>query len=219
MREFEGVLTTTVVPFGRYEDAITQAWHHRWTPAAIDVDIAAMQRAREDLATVLASSVTEATTNASGSMFEAVIDELGHGFISSVIDDADSYCERDVLACVKSDDPLTIHFDAADDAQPYMTDWLRTGVAYHEFAHVLQFTNPEPTDVALESFDGDHETMADCFALTFLDGWTLDHRIWVNSYTYWDLNIGYGYECSSSQRDVIRDWYGELGFHFQPISQ
>ena len=100
-----------------------------------------------------------------------------------------------------------------------MTDWLRTGIAYHEFAHVLQFTNPGPTDTALESFDGDTETMADCFALTYLDGWTLDHTIWINRYRYWEVSIGYGYTCNETQRQVVRDWYGQLGFQSRPITQ
>ena len=51
-----------------------------------------------------------------------------------------------------------------------MNDWLRTGLAYHEYAHVLQFNNPEQTETAVESFGGDWETMADCYALTFLPG-------------------------------------------------
>jgi hypothetical protein len=61
--------------------------------------------------------------------------------------------------------------------------------------------------------------MADCFALTYLDGWTLDHKVYVSSFEYWQVSIGYGYTCDDGQRQVIRDWYEQLGFHSQPISQ
>jgi hypothetical protein len=61
--------------------------------------------------------------------------------------------------------------------------------------------------------------MADCFALTYLDGWTLDHRVYVSDYEYWDVSIGYGYTCDESQRQVIRDWYAQLGPQLGEISQ
>ena len=112
-----------------------------------------------------------------------------------------------------------MHFDAADDNVEYTNDFIRSGVAYHEFAHVLQMTNPDATDAALEAFGDDDEIMADCFALTYLDGWKLDHRIWVSSYEYWDVSIGYGYTCNESQKQVIRDWYSQLGYQATPISQ
>ncbi len=135
-----------------------------------------------------------------------------------MLEDADTFCNSDVLACVDSENPLVVHVDAADDGLEYTNDWLRTGIAYHEFAHVLQFTNPEPTEAALVSFDGDVETMADCFALTYLDGWTLHHTIWVSSYQYWEVDVGYGYTCTDAQRQVVRDWYGQLGVHARQIS-
>jgi hypothetical protein len=168
---------------------------------------------------MLAAAGTEAATNVSGSTYEAVTDRLGGGFIASVIGDTGSICEADAFACVSWDDPYTEHFDAASGSAPYMSDWLRTGVAYHEFAHALQLTNPEPTATALASFGEDIETMADCFALTYLDGWALDHRIWLNRYQYWDISIGYGHTCDDAQRQAIRDWYGQLGFAVRPIFQ
>ena len=53
--------------------------------------------------------------------------------------------------------------------------------------------------------------MADCYALTMLDGWTLDHRVWVNAYEYWEVSVGYGYTCNDSERQAIRDWNAQLG--------
>ena len=217
--KFDGVLVTSVVPFDNYQSVAERAWYHRWNPAALDRDIATVGDDTKALEVLLATANTEATTNTTGSTYEAVIDRLGAGFATSVIDDADTLCAEDVLACVVSDDPTTVHFDAADSSLPYMNDALKTGLAYHEFAHVLQFANPDATHTALKSFDGDEETMADCFALTYLDGWTLDHRVFVNRYEYWDVSIGYGYTCNDAQKQVVRDWYTSLGFHVQPISQ
>lgn len=217
--KFEGVLTTSLVPFDQYESAATRAWTHRTNLTAVDREIAGVQAATKHLEDLLSVASTESTTNGTGSTYEAVIDQLSGGFVTSLIDDADSLCEADVIGCVRSDDPLTVHFDTGDNAEPYMTDWIRTGVAYHEFAHVLQLTNPALTEIALESFGNDDETMADCFALTYLDGWTLDHRTWVGSYTYWDVSVGYGHTCDEPQRQAVRDWYGQLGFKLRPISQ
>ncbi len=218
-RGFDGALMSDLIPFSDYEEAAQNAWAHRWDGSKVDEVTESVRSSTRDLATLRSKADAETSTNSTGSTYETVIDRLGEGFVSSLIGDADTLCKQDVLACVTSDDPYTVHFDAASNALPYMNEWLRTGVAYHEFAHVLQFTNPTPTETALESFDGDMETMADCFTLTYLDGWSLDHRVWTSSYQYWDVNIGYGYTCNGDQRHVIKDWYGQLGFQSRPISQ
>jgi hypothetical protein len=217
--KFDGVRTTAIVPFNRYEILAGKAWSDRWSSTAMDRYTAEVATATADLEGLLSAAGTEATTNSSGTAYEAVIDQLGGGFVRSLIDDADTACETDVLACVISDDPYAVHFDAADSSLPYMTDWLRTGLAYHEFAHVLQMTNTGPTATALPAFGDDEETMADCFALTYLPGWTLDHEIWTSSVQYWEVSIGYGYTCDESQKQVVREWYEGLGFHASPISQ
>ena len=136
------------------------------------------------------------------------------------LEDADKRCEEDVWGCVVSDDPFTIHYDAAEtNGEPYMSDWLRAGLVYHEYAHVLQMTNPRATTTAEKAFGGDWETMADCYALTYLSGWTLDHTIWVSDYEYWQVSMGYGYTCDETQRQVIRDWVAALGYQHEPIAQ
>lgn len=216
---FEGSLMSSLVPWDSYESTARLAWSHRWSAGSIDADTRHIESEEAKLQALLAEAATEAGSNSSGTAYESVIDELGAGHVATVIDDADTLCEADVLACVVSDDPFAVHFDAADTALPYMNDWLRTGLSYHEFAHVLQMTNPVPTETALDAFGGDPETMADCFALTFLPGWTLDHRVWVSSYEYWDVSIGYGYTCDETQAQAVRDWYGQLGVHPRPISQ
>ena len=218
-KQFDGVLMANLVDFDSYESFASRAWTHRWDATALDRDTEHVTVATKGLEDLLAGATAQAASNGTGSTYESVIDNLGRGFVASTLDDADSFCEGDVLACVGSEDPYTVHFDAPDSSLPYMTDWLKTGVAYHEFAHVLQFTNPGPTTAAVTAFGGDVETMADCFALTYLEGWTLDHRIWVSSYEYYDVNIGYGYTCGDTQKQAIRDWYGTLGFTSRAISQ
>lgn len=217
--QFEGVLFGSIVPTGRYDAIANRAWTDRWDADALERHTADAIAANEELSAVLADAREQAGGNGTGSTFEAVIDQLGGGYVRTIIDDADTLCESDVLGCVISNDPYLVHFDAADDGAEYMTDWVRTGVAYHEFAHVLQMTNPEPTAAALAAFGGDEETMADCFALTILDGWTLDHRIWVSGSAYWDLSVGYGHVCDDAQRQAVRDWYGQLGYRGGGISQ
>ncbi len=215
---YEGVPLAILIPWDRYELLASQSWARRWDATALDASIASVEKARQELATQREAAEQQAASNASGSAYEAALDSLGAGYVTWVREDADTLCQNDVLACVISDNPLVVHVDAADDGLEYTNDWLRTGIAYHEFAHVLQFTNPEPTEAALPSFDGDVETMADCFALTYLDGWTLHHTIWVSSYQYWEVDVGYGYTCTEAQRQVVRDWFGQLGVHPRQIS-
>jgi hypothetical protein len=217
--EFDGVLMSTLVPYDDYDALAQLAWAHRWNPTALDRDTASAESASRDLEGLLENARAQAETNQTRTTYEKVIDTLGAGFVTTQISDTRKICDDDVLACVTSDDPFTVHVDADEGSAEYLTDWLRTGVAYHEYAHVLQFTNPDATEMALESFDGDPETMADCFALTYLPGWTLDHRIWVNSWQYWDVSIGYGHTCTAKQKQVVRDWYNELGVQHRVVSQ
>ena len=216
---FDGKLFATLVPLDHYDVLAAKGWAHRWDSSQLDRDTAEVAAAKQELDEILLAATAQVTSNASGTTNEAVTDQLGSGLVASVVDDADTLCEDDVLACVVSDDPYTVHFDAGDISLPYMTDFLRTGIAYHEFAHVLQLTNPVPTEAAVAAFDGDVETMADCFALTYLDGWKLDHRIFVSSNQYYQVSIGYGYTCNSDQMQSIRDWYGQLGVRIRPVAQ
>ncbi len=217
--EFEGVMYNTIVPQDRLESLAARGWEHRRSVPAMVLNTNEARALTLELAELLATARDQAATNSSKTKYESVIDGLSSGFVTSLIDDADAICEDDVLGCVASNEPYVIHFDAADSKLPYMTNWLRTGLAYHEFAHVLQLTNPGPTAIALEAFDDDRETMADCYALTFLDGWTLDHTIWVSDFEYWEVSMGYGYTCNKAQKQVIRDWVEQVGYTSGPISQ
>jgi hypothetical protein len=217
--EFDGVLYGDLVPWRDYERLADSAYAQRRDAAGLRERTTQAQAATAELEAKLAAAGDQAAGNASKTVYEKVLDRLGDGFVTTVIDNADKLCDGDVLGCVISDDPYTVHIDKSDVKLPYMTSFLKTGIAYHEFAHVLQFTNPEETELALESFKGDPETMADCFALTYLKGWKLKHTIPIDAYSYYEVDIGYGYTCNSKQRKAIREWHESLGFQSSPISQ
>ncbi len=218
--QFDGVPYATIVDSAYHASLIGRGWDHRWHGDSLERDTQEVRRATEALAGILSAAQTEAASNATGTLFESLTDQLGTGFVKTSLDTADATCVDDVWGCVGGDDPFTIHYDASQtNGEPYMSDWLRTGLAYHEYAHVLQMTNPGPTETAAEAFGGDWETMADCYALTVLPGWSLDHRIWVSSYEYWDVSVGYGYTCDEGQRQVLRDWVASLGYVHEPITQ
>jgi hypothetical protein len=217
--EFDGVKFGTLVPQDEFRLLAARGWNDRWDTAAMSRITADVRDATAELETMLANAAAEAGTNTSGTAYETVLDSLGGGYVLTSIDDADALCADDVLGCVMGDDPYVVHIDAADSQHPSMTDFIRSGVSYHEFAHVLQFTNPDETDVAVEAFGGDVETMADCFALTYLPGWKLDHTVWINDYQYYEVSVGYGYTCNEGQKQVIRDWYEGLGYRSEPVSQ
>jgi hypothetical protein len=219
--EFDGVLFHDLVPAGRIQSLADRGWTHRWDADALDRDADAASTVTEELRAILtAAQDLSATGNVSGTTYEATIDSLGLGFVdTNVRADADAFCGGDVLGCVDPEHPYVVHFDATEVGQPYLTSWVQTGIAYHEFAHVLQETNVAATRTAVVAFGGDIETMADCFALTYLPGWTLDHRIWTSSYQYWDLSVGYGYVCDETQRQAVRDWYDSLPYHHVAYAQ
>ena len=217
---FEGVPYATIVPTAQLRSLIGQGWAHRWNSTSLESDTEDVRAATEKLAAARATAEAEAANNATGTFYESLTDQLGTGYVKTSLDTADATCEADVWGCVGGEDPYTIHYDAsAMNAEPYMNDWLRSGLAYHEYAHVLQMTNPGPTATAAASFGGDWETMADCFALTFLPGWTLDHTIWISDFEYWEVSVGYGYTCDEAQRQVVREWNDAVGYTHAPISQ
>jgi len=223
--EYEGVHVGGLVDLDRYEVWAQQAWKDRWVVLEVRGDIASVNDTAAVLGEALAAAKVNASTNSTGTTMESVTDSLGKGFANSAFDDADALCGQDVAGCVTSDDPYTAHYDAQSDKEPYVNKWLRTGLAYHEYAHVLQFTNPEATAETVKDFtanataDADEfEIMADCFALTYLDGWEVDQTVWVSAYEYWEIT-GYGYTCNATQEQSIRDWYDAIAFEPRTISQ
>lgn len=207
----DGLPFASLVPWDRVDGLADRGWRHRWVAKSLQYDIDDAERAADELEKLRTAAALEASVNTTGSAWEATLDQLGAGYVTTKMDDADAVCQEDVLACVGWDDPYVVHVDAADSGVEHMTDWIRSGVAYHEFAHVLQATNPEPTADTVAVFGGDLERMADCYSLTVLPGWTLEHKVWINSWSWWDVEVGYGYTCNESERQAIRDWVAKLG--------
>lgn len=206
-----GLPYATLVPWARVDEFATHAWIHRWNADALARDVADVEAFATDLAARSDAAQAQAAANASGTPWESTLDSLGRGWVSMAVDEGGTPCGADALACVSDADPFTVRVNGATRTDPTMTDWIRTGIAYHEYAHVLQFTNPAATQTALAAFAGDPETMADCYALTFLDGWSLDHDVPIDESSYWQVSVGYGYTCDGGQRQVIRDWVDGLG--------
>ena len=216
---FDGLPFTDIVPVDEIQSLATRAWQARWDIPSVSAATTEAQVLNEELQGVIAAAQAQAASNATGTNYETVIDQLGQGFVTAAMDNPDALCESDVLGCVQWSDPYTVHFDQADGYHESMTDWIRTGVAYHEFAHVLQATNFEATEEAVAAFGGDYETMADCYSFAYLPGWTLDHTTYVSDFMYWEVSVGYGYTCDESQRQVIRNWNDSLGVQIEPITQ
>lgn len=212
-----GLPFTTLVPWNQYDALATRAWQNRREPELLEDNIAEVEEATAKLVALQDAARVQASTNATGSAWESTLDSLAAGWVATSFVDASVSCGGDPIACVSGADPYIVQVDAARDAEESMTDWIRTGAAYHELAHVLQFTNPDPTATAVVAFGGDFETMADCYALTYLDGWTLDHEVWISDYMYYDVSVGYGYTCDDSQRQVIRDWASSLAIQMRPL--
>lgn len=212
-----GLPYSSLVPWTQIEAIAGRAWQHRWTPSALDRDILDLETLTSDLVVRADAAREQAATNASGSVWEATLDELGGGWVSMEFDESGRPCGLEAMACVSGASPFHVEVSAGTRSDGQLTDWMRTGVAYHEFAHVLQFTNPEATASALTAFADDPETMADCYALTVLDGWTLEHEVPIDATSYWEVRLGYGYTCDDGQRQVIRDWLSGLGVQKQIV--
>lgn len=207
----EGLPMAAVVPVDEAQQLRDQAWKNRRTPGALARTSESVEELTASIVELRTQAETERATNASGTLMEGVLDDVGRGFVRVSFDMADVGCGADALGCVSSADPYVVHLDRPGLFHPAMDDWSRRFIALHEFAHVMQFTNPDPTATAEESFGGDWEFMADCYALRELDAWSLERRVWVSPYEYWDSELGYGRVCDSAQRDVIGTWLGELG--------
>lgn len=218
VRQLDGAPTASLIPMDDIDRLAQEAWQNR---RSVSLSRNHANRAREHTAAMRElreQADAEASVNASGTLAETLLDELGAGFVSMRFGDATAICEQEASGCVVGNTPTIVHLDQEVYWAEYYDDWLRTFLTYHEFAHVLQFTNPEATAIAEPAFDDDWEFMADCYALTMTDSWTLDRRVWRNSFSYWDVSIGYGRVCDAEQRDVIRDWLGQVGFIYRPVS-
>lgn len=201
----------TLVPSIELQQLASHAWTARRSPGAGSADAERVRALADTMRAAQAAADAERSSNATGTLSESILDEVGRGYARLSFDGADTLCEGDVVGCVSSGDPYVVHLDLENLSHPSMDDWARRLVTLHEFAHVLQFTNPEATAVAEQAFEGDWEFMADCYALRQMNEWTLKHRVWVSSFEYWDTQVGYGRVCDSAQRQVIGDWLTQVG--------
>lgn len=219
VKALEGAPVSGLVDYPDYQRLATEAWKERHTVLAVQAKAEAVDAHAARLEAVLARAQTERASNVTGSFSEDLMDEHGQGFAHIMFDDAGAVCDdSDAIGCVAADAPHVIHLDDETMAHESMDDWGRRMLTLHEFAHVLQFTNPEVTESALSAFDGDEEFMADCYALTITDEDTLDHRVWIGGGSYWDVSYGYGEVCDARQRDVIRDWIDDVAVEYRPLT-
>lgn len=150
--------------------------------------------------------------NRSGSLTEGIVDRAGHGFIG-IRWDAASACgasEREgwrTSGCIKKGDSLTVHLLRERE---FDGDWHKRMIVVHELAHIYQRADRQRYDarrghvdrlLAKGLFQGSEEKMADCYALTYHGEWSL---------TRGNLEIGYGYVCSRSERRAIRRWAADV---------
>ncbi|MFF7291248.1 hypothetical protein ACFY9N_01810 [Microbacterium sp. NPDC008134] len=159
-------------------------------------------------------SVAEAQarrTNASGSVTEGIVDAAGKGFVD-IQWDAATACRADdrenwrTTGCITKEDSLTVHLLPESE----LGEWASKFTVVHELAHVYQradnasyLENDGDYKALLEQglFQGSEEVMADCFALTYYDLWTLDND---------GSTTGYGYVCQENERQEIREWAAML---------
>lgn len=167
---------------------------------------------RESLEQRIADAETR-RGNASGTISEAIVDEAGNGFID-IAWDAAAQCGpaktegRKTAGCT-SGDPFTVHI--LPEGELFGEMGVRT-TTLHELAHLYVQAEVERFSTLEDStlftlkdqgyFEGSGEKLADCYALTYTNTWTL---------SYDQGTIGYGYVCNETERQAIRDWAHEIG--------
>lgn len=218
-RALDGAPMAALVPMDEAQGLAHAAWTSRRVGSAVASHTTRVRELTESVRAAQLAADLERASNTTGTVSEQLLDEIGSGYARLDLGGADDLCRADVVGCVSSDDPYVVHLDPQNLSHPSMDDWSRRFVTYHEFAHVLQFTNPVATEAVQAAFEGDVEFMADCYALRQLDAWSLSRRVWETSSTYWESELGYGRVCDTAQRQVIDDWLSQIGVRLGPISQ
>ena len=200
-------LVTQIVKFERLETRIDDP---NLTSARVAELAQEAKTARERLEQRIADAAAR-QTNASGSVSEALVDEAGAGFID-IAWDAGTECGtsrregRVTIGCI-SEDPLAVHIAPENELSG---DTAVRVTVLHELTHLYHradsdaHRNETSTASRLVEqgyFQGSSEVMADCYALTYLNEWTL---------TFNDRTMGYGYVCNEEERAVIRQWAAEV---------
>lgn len=152
--------------------------------------------------------------NSSGSLAEGLVDSAGAGFID-ITWNAATQCSpsekegKTTAGCV-SEEPLAVHLLPKEQALG--GDWAENMTTVHELAHLYQRAESDlsgahessPSMQLIEQglFQGSSEKMADCYALTYFDEWTLETD---------EVVLGYGYVCDEAERQAIREWAASIG--------
>lgn len=158
------------------------------------------------------ADAAERRGNASGTISEALVDEAGADFIDIAWDAATECATSDKesvrTAGCTSVDPLGVHILPENEL---FGEWGVRLTTLHELAHLYQNADGEAsewTDSSATSglkargyFEGNGEKLADCYALTYTGGWTLENE---------QGSIGYGYVCNESERQAIREWAAHI---------
>lgn len=195
--------------FRRWEERVVD-------PTLVDAAVARYaadaRGAREQLEQRIADAATR-RTNVSGSVSEAIVDEAGQGFID-IAWDADTACGisrradegRVTIGCI-SEEPLAVHLAPEEQIGG---DTARRVVVLHELSHLytradsdVKGAAPSASTVLLDQghFQDNSEVFADCYALTYLDLWTL---------TFDGRDLGYDYICTPEERQLMRSWAAEV---------
>ena len=154
------------------------------------------------------SAAEAGRSNASGSLTEGIVDAAGNGFIDVQYDAAAACVSepepgKENIGCVLAAQPLTVHLLPEAEVG---SEWMNLMLVTHELAHVYQRADDQGAEdysgtyndlLAQGLFQGSKEVMADCYALTYYDQWSLSNG---------SESLGYGYVCDAAERQAIRDW-------------
>lgn len=213
-RKLEGTPYIEKAQTGRVVTLVQGAYDIRTSPADVNVLTDTLRELLGELQ-VFTNSMEKNIMNISGDSTESVTDMLSHGIVettyySSVSGKAP--CEQIASACVWSNAPNMINFNvdafqvAVKVGGPDFAEWWKKGVAYHEFAHVLQNFNPTATESVLATFDNNKELMADCYASAYFGG---------NEFITYNYNLG----CTATQIDAVKAWADSLKITVPTITQ
>lgn len=173
--------------------------------------VQAVSGIRKNLEPLIAAAA-QRRANASGSVSEALVDEAGNGYIDIAWDAAD-FCggieseDKVAVACPLGGASPAIHIMAESY---YPSAAAVEHVVIHELAHIYQSADSARFEdsvseadrlIAQGLFNSSRESMADCYALTYQNLWTL---------AFGDRTYGYGYVCNDAERQEIRNWAASL---------
>lgn len=201
---FNGAQYAGKIPVTYIDGLVQEAYNSRESPTYVDLVTADVQALTEELKVVRETWESQ-KGNSTGNSWEAVLDTLSKGYTVTVMYDYNNnVCSLASSGCVFSANPhvVNLNVDELNQAVNYWGadrgNWWFTGVTYHEYAHVMQFTNWNITEKYIATFGGDHELMADCYTDVYYDG----------GFSSQSYNRG----CSDEQKGAVQAWFNEITF-------